>query len=46
MKILLEIRPGEGGDDAKLLVSDQIAIYAAYARCFGLEMALEDDNRS
>ena len=27
MKTLVEIRAGEGGDDAKLLVLDQYAIY-------------------
>jgi len=31
MKIVIEIRPGEGGDDAKLLVSDQSAIYLRFA---------------
>jgi protein subunit release factor A len=30
-KIILEIRPGEGGEDAKLLVSDQAAIYCKFA---------------
>lgn len=29
--IILEIRAGEGGDDAKLLVRDQLAIYARWA---------------
>lgn len=46
MKVAIEIRPGEGGEDAKLLVSDQVAIYAAYARAHGLEIELQDDSRS
>jgi len=29
--IRLEIRPGEGGQDAKLLLQDQADIYRAYA---------------
>lgn len=36
MKLSLEIRAAEGGDDAKLLVGDQAAIYVAYARRSGL----------
>jgi protein subunit release factor A len=28
MSVFIEIRSGEGGDDAKLLVRDQFAIYA------------------
>lgn len=34
-KILLEIRSAEGGDDAKLLVEDQLGIYAKFCskRC-------------
>ena len=31
MKLTLEIRPAEGGDDAKLLVHDQAAIYQRFA---------------
>ncbi len=31
MKINIEIRPGEGGSDAKLLVNDQAQIYLRYA---------------
>lgn len=29
--IILEIRPGEGGDDAKLLVAEQTKIYLKLA---------------
>lgn len=43
MKVAIEIRPGEGGDDAKLLVNDQASIYAAYAERHGLEFEIEDD---
>jgi len=42
MKIILEIRPGEGGDDAKLLVNDQAAIYLRYAERHGLSASLDD----
>lgn len=31
MKVLLEIRPGEGGDDAKLLVLEQARFYQKFA---------------
>lgn len=27
MGIIIEVRAGEGGDDAKLLVSEQVAVY-------------------
>lgn len=46
MKIILEIRAGEGGDDAKLLVPDQGRIYAAYAARMGLSCDIEDEGRS
>ena len=46
MKLILEIRPGEGGDDAKLLVRDQARIYEAYGARMGLDVTIEDDNRS
>ena len=46
MKIAIEIRPGEGGDDAKLLVEDQAAIYLAYAKSNGLACLAEDGSRS
>lgn len=32
MKLLLEIRPGEGGDDAKLLVEEQASLYRTTAQ--------------
>lgn len=41
MKLTMEIRPAEGGDDAKLLVKDQLAIYQAYAARHGLKANVE-----
>lgn len=46
MKAILEIRAGEGGDDAKLLVPEQARIYAAYAQRMELGMEIEDEGRS
>jgi protein subunit release factor A len=46
MKAILEIRAGEGGDDAKLLVPEQSRIYTAYAARTGLACEIEDDSRS
>jgi len=34
--VLLEIRAAEGGDDAKLLIHEQAAIYTAYAARRGI----------
>lgn len=34
--VVVEIRAGEGGDDAKLLVKDQVKIYEKYAGRRGL----------
>jgi protein subunit release factor A len=36
MSIIVEIRAAEGGDDAKALVLEQLAIYARYAARRGL----------
>ena len=36
MNLLIEIRAAEGGDDAKLLVTEQFSIYARYALRRGL----------
>ncbi|WP_157657657.1 PCRF domain-containing protein [Burkholderia ubonensis] len=41
MKLTLEIHPAEGGDDAKLLVHDQTAIYTRYAARNGLKVRVE-----
>lgn len=44
MKVLLEIRPGEGGADAKLLVKEQALMYIKYAEVNKLqcEIVLEE----
>ena len=44
MKVSLEIRSGEGGEDAKLLVRDQAAIYLKYAERIGAKVGIEDDH--
>ena len=36
MNINIELRAAEGGEDAKLLVTEQAAIYEAYAASKGL----------
>lgn len=41
MKLSLEIRPGEGGDDAKQLVHDQAAIYQRFATRNGIKATVE-----
>lgn len=38
MKIYLEIRPAEGGDDAKLLTKEQANIYFNYAKLNGISV--------
>lgn len=42
MKLLMEIRPGEGGEDAKLLVNDQASIYVRFAERHGAKVEIED----
>lgn len=42
MKVLLEIRPGEGGKDAQLLVTEQAGLYLRYAQALGLSADVED----
>lgn len=44
MKVLIEIRPGEGGQDARLLVRDQAAIYIRFAETHGLTVEIEDQD--
>lgn len=41
MKLTIEIHPAEGGDDAKLLVHDQAAMYARYATRAGVKARVE-----
>ena len=43
MKLSLEIRPGEGGEDAKLLVKDQASIYIKYAMNMGLKAEVSNE---
>lgn len=38
--ILVEIRAGEGGDDAKLLVREQARVYERYCARLGLQADL------
>jgi protein subunit release factor A len=38
----MEIRPGEGGEDAKLLVSDQANIYTRYCLRNNISISVED----
>ena len=38
MRIRLELRAGEGGDDAKLLVEQQASIYVRYTDRNGLRV--------
>lgn len=43
MSVIVEIRAAEGGDDAKLLVHDQAAIYGRYARLHDVRLdAIEE----
>jgi protein subunit release factor A len=44
MKVLLEIRPGEGGQDARLLVQNQAAIYIRFAETHGLAVEVEEQD--
>jgi protein subunit release factor A len=37
MKVQLELRPGEGGRDAQLLVEKQAGIYQAFAKAHGIK---------
>lgn len=43
MKVTIEIRPGEGGMDAKLLCEDQANIYIKYADRNGLKYSIASD---
>lgn len=42
MKMAIELRAAEGGDDAKALVANQAAIYEAYAKRQGLKAIVVD----
>lgn len=41
MKVLLEIRPGEGGTDAKLLVPMVANMYTRFAELHGADVTME-----
>lgn len=43
MKVAIEIRPGEGGMDAKLLCEQQAKIYLRYAENHGLKTEITLD---
>ena len=45
MKAVLEIRPGEGGEDARLLVQTQAAIYIRFAEHKGLSTTVVVEDR-
>lgn len=42
MKLHIEIRPGEGGEDARLLMQEQTRIYLRYAERSGLVMEVAE----
>lgn len=44
MKLHIEIRPGEGGEDAKLLVQEQAKIYIRHAERVGLAIEVIDQS--
>lgn len=41
MELLMEIRPGEGGDDARRLVDEQAQLYVRYAQRMGARIRME-----
>jgi protein subunit release factor A len=42
MKYIVEIRAGEGGEDAKLLVADQADIYIKFSKTLGATVSVEN----
>lgn len=42
MKLQIEIRPGEGGQDAKLLTRQLAGIYTTFAQRHGAVVTIED----
>lgn len=44
MKLVIEIRGAEGGDDAKALVITQAAIYQSFAKRHGLKVAIVEQS--
>jgi protein subunit release factor A len=45
MKLIIEIRAAEGGDDAKLLVTEQAAVYLNYAKRTGINAVILDSGK-
>lgn len=43
MRIHIEIRPGEGGNDARLLVQEQARIYLRHAEHNGISSRVIDE---
>lgn len=46
MKLHIEIRPGEGGQDARLLVETQAKVYLRYAERRGVTMSVAEATSS
>lgn len=46
MRIAIEVRAGEGGSDAKLLVKEQAKIYLRYAEKHGLQSSIISEHPS
>lgn len=44
MKIIMEIRPGEGGQDSKLLLIEQSKIYMKYAEQNNINIKISQDS--
>lgn len=42
MKIIMEIRAGEGGADAKLLMEEVASMYIRFAESLGSTVSIED----
>lgn len=45
MKLIMEIRPGEGGEDARLLTNDQMKIYVNYCERHNISVTLTDTSK-
>jgi protein subunit release factor A len=45
MKVLVEIRPGEGGEDARLLAAEHAKIYLRFAERTHMTAAVQEGGR-
>ncbi|MBK6906531.1 MAG: PCRF domain-containing protein [Rhodocyclaceae bacterium] len=45
MKVLVEIRPGEGGEDARLLVTEHAKIYLRFAERTQMTAEVQEGGR-